>query len=102
MVLRQEGQGEMVACAENDMVDVTELAAGFQRQGERDGRCGGQRLYGWGLGDGERDDFVDADCVGGEKGAGEVKVAVAVGLVDCRCVGTEFSRDVGCGDGAAD
>lgn len=34
-------------------------------------------------------------------GRGQVEGAVAVGLVDCVCEGTEFARDVGCGDGTA-
>lgn len=53
-------------------------------------------------GKGEGDYFVDADCVRGEEGGGQVEGAVAVRLVDGVCEGAEFARDVGGGDGAAD
>lgn len=33
MELREEGEGEVVACAEDDVVDVAELFPGFEGQG---------------------------------------------------------------------
>lgn len=81
-------------------MDGAQLGSGFQRERERDWVCWGESRGG-GVRHFEGSDFFDADAVFWEQGGGQVEGAVAVGLVDCVCEGTEFARDVGCGDGTA-
>lgn len=102
MVAAKEGERELVACADDDGVDVAEFVARAQSNNAWNWLAICEGTVEFTFGDVERGDLADSSGVLGEKVGREVIFAAAGGLVDVIGGRAKLTSDVGRGDACAD